>query len=234
MNIQHLTENEIAHVLITIETNGKLDMLSNSTLRTFANYRSSKRPYRRDTALRKVMAVLQTCKNRQKFDPTEPLPFFEDAPVVAALLEADAARNARTILLGRKQVGRVLSEAQNSKCCYCHGLMVKAIGNSQYTIEHLVERCNGGTDAMENLMAACQPCNNMRGALMRPVPEFYLFRQHLIEMWPPCTVPDVKWLRTTRLLMAAHTKLKEDAAKYDHVPPKAFLQMKALEHEEKV
>ena len=37
------------------------------------------------------------------------------------------------------------------------------------TADHIVPRCQGGTDAFDNLAGACSRCNNLRGFLPAPV-----------------------------------------------------------------
>lgn len=53
-----------------------------------------------------------------------------------------------------------LSEAQNHKCCYCGDSM--DWDNLIPTVEHVQRRCDGGADEMDNLVAACAPCNSSR------------------------------------------------------------------------
>lgn len=41
------------------------------------------------------------------------------------------------------------------------------------TVDHVIARAQGGTDALTNLVAACSPCNSARGAALtngRPEP----------------------------------------------------------------
>lgn len=78
-----------------------------------------------------------------------------------------------------------LSEAQNWRCCYCGFVMLSpaAIRHEERAVlgagpkkarrecakyrratrEHLIPRCDGGSDALENLTAACRWCNEYRG-----------------------------------------------------------------------
>jgi 5-methylcytosine-specific restriction endonuclease McrA len=52
------------------------------------------------------------------------------------------------------------------KCLHCNSkLTVAADGEpiSQATIEHIVPRTHGGTDALENLGLACARCNMQKG-----------------------------------------------------------------------
>jgi 5-methylcytosine-specific restriction endonuclease McrA len=46
-------------------------------------------------------------------------------------------------------------------------------GGPASTVDHVVARANGGTDSLDNLAAACLPCNSVRGAAVandRPEP----------------------------------------------------------------
>lgn len=49
---------------------------------------------------------------------------------------------------------RVLAR-DGHRCIYC--------GGNADTIEHLMPRSKGGTDALANLAAACRSCNRLRG-----------------------------------------------------------------------
>lgn len=85
----------------------------------------------------------------------------------------------------RKKLHKLLKQ-QNSQCFYCGcplikrgtvvhkrhmfdnktGRLVTMEGGVFYaaTIDHLVPKCMGGTDNDNNLVAACMPCNNKKGA----------------------------------------------------------------------
>jgi hypothetical protein len=63
-----------------------------------------------------------------------------------------------------------LAAEQNGRCCYCgirFGAEIPEIGwtahDSRATVEHFVARSFGGSDAWDNLAAACFRCNNKRG-----------------------------------------------------------------------
>lgn len=45
------------------------------------------------------------------------------------------------------------------KCCYCD----RALGLTTATLEHVVPRSLGGTNALDNLKLACESCNRARG-----------------------------------------------------------------------
>jgi hypothetical protein len=62
---------------------------------------------------------------------------------------------------------RTLFKRQNGICYYCKCEMTQE-GNlgknsKRVTLEHLQPRSKGGSDRMENLVAACAGCNNKRG-----------------------------------------------------------------------
>jgi hypothetical protein len=57
------------------------------------------------------------------------------------------------------------------KCIHCkRKLAVDLAGNplSHETVEHIVPRTHGGTDAIENLAIACSRCNQGKGARLDP------------------------------------------------------------------
>lgn len=52
------------------------------------------------------------------------------------------------------------------KCIHCNGNLLVALSGepiSRATVEHLVPRGQGGTDAPENLALACARCNHQKG-----------------------------------------------------------------------
>lgn len=80
---------------------------------------------------------------------------------------------------GRIRIRNILWLKQGGKCCYCEQPMVRAdedvnVAASQFgiacheverrraTIEHLVRRCEGGSDIPDNLALACRRCNEGR------------------------------------------------------------------------
>ena len=65
----------------------------------------------------------------------------------------DTPRNIRW-----RQIRERLSEAQNHRCCYCGKR-----SDADATIDHVVARYHGGTDAQSNLVMACKRCNELRG-----------------------------------------------------------------------
>ena len=76
-------------------------------------------------------------------------------------------------------------KAQGGVCFYCGfpvwtgdpsdyirqtGLTRKQAERFRCTAEHLTARCDGGTDAEENIVAACHFCNQTRHATTTPMP----------------------------------------------------------------
>lgn len=59
-----------------------------------------------------------------------------------------------------------LSEAQNHKCCYCGlSLTLEGVPNDTKnfaTFEHVIRKCEGGSDGEDNLVVACGGCNSGR------------------------------------------------------------------------
>lgn len=62
-----------------------------------------------------------------------------------------------------------LAEAQNWRCCYCGARMCQG-GETDLraTFEHVIPRCDGGSNRKSNLVIACMGCNRKRGCLYRP------------------------------------------------------------------
>ncbi|MEM9072072.1 MAG: HNH endonuclease [Myxococcota bacterium] len=53
----------------------------------------------------------------------------------------------------------------HGKCIHCgRRLAVGLRGKSAASVEHIVPRTHGGTDALANLAVACRPCNHGKGA----------------------------------------------------------------------
>ncbi len=46
-------------------------------------------------------------------------------------------------------------------CVYC-GVSLRGAAPGTLTLDHLTPRCQGGTNAAENLVTACRPCNSSR------------------------------------------------------------------------
>lgn len=78
----------------------------------------------------------------------------------------------------------ILSEPQNHRCCYCGNPMVEikkqekiVVPRNAMTKEHVIPKSYGGPTEKENLVAACQQCNEMRGNM--DAVAFY----NLIQKW---------------------------------------------------
>lgn len=57
-----------------------------------------------------------------------------------------------------------LSEAQNHRCCYCSVEMTFDMHrDTSVTRDHVVPRVFNGQTVWENLVAACNKCNGLRG-----------------------------------------------------------------------
>jgi len=82
-----------------------------------------------------------------------------------------ALRSTGSTALWRKIRAQVLMRDQNT-CYYC--------GQYADTVEHLIERSKGGTDSMDNLVAACKKCNYSRVGSKRGA----FFKQALTPMTP--------------------------------------------------
>lgn len=61
---------------------------------------------------------------------------------------------------------RLAERDGGAHCFYC-GIREKIY---RLTIDHVVPRSRGGTDALANLVLACEPCNKAKGS--RPLVEF--------------------------------------------------------------
>jgi 5-methylcytosine-specific restriction endonuclease McrA len=81
---------------------------------------------------------------------------------VLAIIATDATFE-RTEVRGR--------EAWVGKCLHCNAHLVVSLEGepiSRATIEHIVPRGHGGTDALENLALACARCNQGKGVRHDP------------------------------------------------------------------
>lgn len=92
-------------------------------------------------------------------------------------------------------------EQQGGRCYYCNVRMwlvtpdellavrrsPAAASKLQCTAEHLTARCDGGTDAAQNIVAACARCNHARHQLHNPPepPDYrlYVARQLARRCW---------------------------------------------------
>lgn len=52
----------------------------------------------------------------------------------------------------------------NGKCYYCGCILhLCSNGRTRMTIDHLIPKCNGGSDDIANLVPACKICNCKKG-----------------------------------------------------------------------
>ncbi len=99
-----------------------------------------------------------------------------------------------------------LSEPQNHRCCYCGHHMIRhhqqrsrAAPLNAATRDHLTPRTHGGRN-IDNLVAACLQCNNLRGD-MEALAFFNLLRkmfkrdQTLRNRWYLLPQPELKELK---------------------------------------
>lgn len=94
---------------------------------------------------------------------------------------ADRAR--LTLARRSSKIRSHLSACQNHRCCYCGVPMmedrftwasgVRYVDSRAATIEHVINSEDGGSDRMENLVAACHACNNLRGRLRLLAEDYY-------------------------------------------------------------
>ena len=83
------------------------------------------------------------------------------------------------------KIRSVRVQQQNGVCYYCrqpmcsgelseyasrYGMTLRAAARLQATAEHLVARCEGGSDTLENIVAACRFCNSIRHFAKHPLP----------------------------------------------------------------
>lgn len=54
-----------------------------------------------------------------------------------------------------------------SYCCWCKRFLL----HNELTIEHIIPKSMGGTNALENLRCACSQCNRKRGNKFFPFKE---------------------------------------------------------------
>ena len=87
-------------------------------------------------------------------------------------------------------------KAQNGRCYYCQcamwrpderdifckhfALTKRQARGLQCTAEHVIARCDGGTDAAINIVAACARCNFLRHARKRALPS-PCFKDHVTK-----------------------------------------------------
>jgi hypothetical protein len=59
---------------------------------------------------------------------------------------------------------KIIWQETRGHCVYC-GM---EIPNSDRSVDHVVPVCRGGSSALDNLVAACKPCNHRRGLVYPP------------------------------------------------------------------
>lgn len=71
----------------------------------------------------------------------------------------------------RVELRKRVSSEQNHRCCYC-GVRTTEVQGVRHsaTLEHILPRRHGGTDAYANVVMACHDCNNARGDRVRTLP----------------------------------------------------------------
>ncbi|MEG4170087.1 MULTISPECIES: HNH endonuclease [unclassified Microcoleus] len=64
----------------------------------------------------------------------------------------------------RRNKRRQLLQLYGNHCYWCN----KSMQKSERTIEHLLPKSRGGSNALSNLRLACFSCNNSRGNSLEP------------------------------------------------------------------
>ncbi len=104
------------------------------------------------------------------------------------------SRHARRVLhqQHKRQVKRETFRDCGRRCVYCG----TALGLENATLDHVIPLSRGGSHLPGNLVAACQPCNQLKGALLPT--EFF-------ERYP------MAGQNFMRLARAVHRQLKRGA-----------------------
>lgn len=68
------------------------------------------------------------------------------------------------------------------RCWFC-GVMLTGGGSQAKTREHLTPRCRGGKGNTENLVKACQRCNNEKGSMSLDEYRFFLLSSRSGTFW---------------------------------------------------
>lgn len=92
--------------------------------------------------------------------------------------------NGRIVLHKRRwrsntKMRKRLANEQNHRCCYC-GIDVQCEHPELHdyaTIEHVMERSQGGSDRWENFAVCCHVCNSHRGEVQLDAWEYYEYVQ---------------------------------------------------------
>lgn len=94
----------------------------------------------------------------------------------------------------RQERRRYLFNHQDGICCYCTGQMqltTKNLGHQppdMITLEHVIQKAEGGTYDLKNCKGACKSCNVSRPNGL-PSENYHALRLQLLDVWPPCTEP---------------------------------------------
>lgn len=60
--------------------------------------------------------------------------------------------------LGKRRKREIVYSRSNGKCYYCH----MPIEPADMTLDHIIPRSRGGESTLDNLVAACAPCNGAK------------------------------------------------------------------------
>ena len=97
----------------------------------------------------------------------------EHRPVVTSPVTSDHKRYIRRHVVSEKRKKKLLI-SQNNRCYYDDHEMELSNRETMrsYTVEHLIDVKDGGTNAPSNVVLACKICNNMREHLKMSSQEF--------------------------------------------------------------
>lgn len=73
-------------------------------------------------------------------------------------------RRARTRSAGRPERARIEVLLRETSCSYCEKPFDLTVRALWLTVDHIISLAQGGTNASENLLAACYGCNRSKGA----------------------------------------------------------------------
>ena len=110
---------------------------------------------------------------------------------------------------GREPMLRLLLKKSGGLCWYCgRRLRYDPFRADHVTADHVLPKSLGGSDADDNLVPCCRPCNSLKGN-----PAVELLRHHLAQRalkWPAFSREHIVWLRRmgTNLDFAAYDNFK--------------------------
>lgn len=107
---------------------------------------------RKDRVRKKVLLGL-SAKGVKLLDNDVAAPFL---PSVPAVVKATAGLTATHVTVWDRCGGR---------CHYCGVQMVRRGGRNMFTLDHVIPRSRGGSNALSNLVGCCTECNNDKGSL---------------------------------------------------------------------